>query len=160
MSSEGDFWVKHTQMCLNNTFGNNKNWVRLDEKGHTGTNTMKGLIRAFQIHNGISPVTGEVGWKERAALLSMNWFTLVSGGDINVRTIQKQLNNEFLDSIGVGPCDGIISRHTALSLIAALQAAEGIPVVEDLNQINFGNKTTERFPELKFNRSFKKNMGY
>lgn len=224
MDSKGDFWVKHTQMWLNNTFGNNKNWVRLNENGYTGTNTMKGLIRGFQIHNGITPITGEVGpitikkfkdlpimkkmnstdkpdinafivqgalfckgynaggltgifynsgvratkelqsdaaitvtgeigWKERAALLSMNWFTLVSGGDTNVRTIQRQLNSEFSNEIGVGPCDGIISRHTALSLIAALQAAEGIPVVEDLNQINFGDKTTERFPELKFNQN-------
>lgn len=224
MNSKADFWVQHTQMWLNNTFGNEKNWVRLEENGLTGTNTMKGLIRAFQIHNNISPVTGEVGpitlrkfkelpvmkkmnatdnpdinafivqgalfckgynaggltgifynsgvsatkklqndasinvtgeigWKEWSALLSMNWFNLVSGGDSIVRTIQRQLNNEFSDKIGVGPCDGIKSRHTVLSLIAALQAAEGLDVVEDLNQINFGDATTKNFPELRFNQN-------
>lgn len=217
MQTKNDFWVEHTQMWLNNTFGNHEEWVRLSENGLTGTDTMQGLIRAFQIHNKISPSTGEVGpatrakfkslkeiskmdpdgeedinvyiiqgalfckgynaggltgifynagvaaikelqsdshieetgnigWKEWAALLSMNWFTLVDGGNPVVRTIQRQLNNEFSDQIGVGPCDGIVSRHTALSLIAALQAAEGINVTDDLNEINFGDETTARYP--------------
>lgn len=213
----GDFWVEHTQMWLNNTFGDHEDWIRLKENGFTGTNTMEGLIRAFQINNGILPATGGlgprtlqkfkelpkiskmdpddpeninvfiiqgalfckgynaggltgiyyntgiaaikklqsdasieetgvIGWKEWAALLSMNWFTLVDGGNPIVRTIQRQLNNEFSNEIGVGPCDGIISRHTALSLIAALQAAEGLDVADDLNDVNFGDGTTNHFP--------------
>ena len=224
MQTKKDFWVEHTQMWLNNTFGNHKEWVRLAENGLTGTNTIKGLIRAFQIHNNISPstgsvgpatrakfkslkeiskmdpdgeedinvyiiqgalfckgynaggltgifynsgvaainklqshasieVTGVIGWKEWSALLSMNWFTLVEGGSIFVRAIQRQLNNEFSDKIGVGPCDGIVSRHTALSLIAALQAAEGLDVVEDLNNVNFGDETTKRCPTLKIDQN-------
>lgn len=58
---KGDFWVEHTQMWLNNTFGNHKDWKRLSEDGVTGSATMEGLIRAFQINNNISPVTGGIG---------------------------------------------------------------------------------------------------
>lgn len=48
----------------------------------------------------------------------------------------------------MGPCDGIASRQTILSLVGALQAAEGVTtkLITDLNSVNFGNATTNAFP--------------
>lgn len=151
--------VKAAQKYLNAMFGGHKDWVKLDEDGKTGTAVMQGIIRAFQIQNGISTITGTVGpltintmkklaiitkmdpndtpqvnvcliqcalfckgyaaggitgiyytsgvnavkkmqenaglevtgkidWKVWSGLLSLNWFTKVSGGDSNIVLIQ------------------------------------------------------------------------
>lgn len=211
--------VKNAQRYLNEMFGGHSEWVELEENGNTGSLMMEGLIRAFQINNGISPATGFVGprtiakmkvlpimermdpdgdtsvnaalvqaalfakgynaggitgifynagvravrelqsdaglyvtgtvnWKVWAGLFSMNWFKKVSRGDETVRLIQRQLNSEWSDIIGVGPCDGVASRQTILSLVGALQAAEGVTYefIEDLNELNFGPSTTRNFP--------------
>lgn len=211
--------VLRAQKYLNAMFGGHKDWVVLDEDGVTGTATMQGIIRAFQIQNGVSnitgtvgpatiekmksldiiekmnpndassinvcliqcalfckgynaggitgiyyttgvsairemqidaglPVTGTIDWKVWMGLLSMNWFKLVLRGDATTRVIQKQLNSDWSDIIGVGPCDGIVSRQTALSLVGALQAAEGVTteLITNLNSVNFGDATTSNFP--------------
>ena len=211
--------VLAAQKYLNAMFGGHPNWVALEEDGITGTASMEGIIRAFQIQNGISSITGTVGpmtlsvmkslptiskmdpddtpsvnvcliqcalfckgyaaggitgiyytsgvaavesmqedaglkvtgiidWKVWAGLLSLNWFTKVSGGDDNIRLIQQQLNSDWSDVIGVGPCDGVASRQTVLSLVGALQAAEGVTteLITDMNSVNFGEATTDAFP--------------
>ena len=53
--------VRKAQKYLNSMYGHRSEWVKLAEDGLTGTGTCKGIIRAFQIENGISPVTGTVG---------------------------------------------------------------------------------------------------
>lgn len=211
--------VLKAQKYLNSMFGGHSAWVKLEEDGYTGTAVMQGIIRAFQIQNGISdatgtvgpltiskmkslpeivkmnpsdpvsvnvcliqcalfckgynaggitgifyttgvsavsemqkdaglPVTGKIDWKVWAGILSMNWFKTVSGGNSITRLIQQQLNSEWSHIIGVGPCDGIVSRQTALSLVGALQAAEGVTteLITNLNSVNFGNATTAAFP--------------
>ncbi len=198
--------VLTAQKYLNAMFGGHPSWTLLEENGNTGTATMEGIIRAFQINNGVSsitgttepvtikkmkslpvitkmspdsdsdinvcliqcalfckgyhaggitgiyytsgvsavkqmqedagiPVTGIIDWKVWAGLLSLNWFNLVQGGNSQIRIIQKQLNSDWSDIIGIGPCDGIMSRQTALCLIGALQAAENITtdLIPDLN---------------------------
>ncbi len=226
--------VLKAQKYLNAMFGGHKDWVTLPENGATGTVTMQGIIRAFQIHNNVSSITGSVGletiskmkafdvikkiaandqsninvcliqcalfckgynaggitgvyyttgvsavkamqadaglvvtgnidWKVWMGLLSMNWFKLVSKGNQTVRAIQKQLNSEWSDIIGVGPCDGVVSRQTALSLIGALQAAEGVTttLITNLNSVNFGNATTSHFPGgLKMDQNSEKYLPY
>ena len=193
--------VLATQRYLNAMFGGSEHWVALEENGNTGTKTMQGIIRAFQIHNNVPnptgnlgpntinkmkslaniskmnasdpsninvcliqcalfckgyaaggitgiyytngvnavkamqadsglPVTGIIDWKVWAGLLSLNWFILAQSGDPKLRKIQQQLNADYSDIIGVGPCDGIKSRVTALSLLGALQAAEGVTTAE------------------------------
>lgn len=99
------------------------------------------------------PVTGTVNWKVWAGLFSMNWFKKVSRGDETVRLIQRQLNTDWSDIIGVGPCDGVASRQTILSLVGALQAAEGVTteLIDDLNELNFGPITTRNFPGTLYN---------
>ncbi|WP_349945583.1 glycoside hydrolase domain-containing protein [Lacrimispora sp. BS-2] len=214
-----DINVIKAQKYLNAMFGGHPSWVALDEDGYTGTAVMQGIIRAFQIQNGISSITGTVGpitinkmkslsviekmnpddesninvcliqcalfckgynaggitgiyyttgvsavrkmqadagltvtgridWKVWTGLLSMNWFQKVFRGDSTTRLIQQQLNSDWSDIIGVGPCDGVVSRQTALSLVGALQAAEGVTtnLITDLNSVNFGDATTKAFP--------------
>lgn len=219
--------VLAAQKYLNAMFGRHPGWKPLEEDGNTGTNTMEGIIRAFQIQNGVSsitgttgpatikkmkslpvimkmdpdsegeinvcliqcalfckgyaaggitgifytsgvsavrqmqqdagiPITGNIDWKVWAGLLSLNWFNLVPGGNGQIRVIQKQLNSDWSDIIGVGPCDGILSRQTALSLIGALQAAENVTtdLIPDLNELNFGIQTENNFPDvLKLNQN-------
>ena len=185
----------------------------------TGTGTCKGIIRAFQIENGISPVTGTVGnitlnkmrslsdiskmnandpgnpnvcilqcalfvkgynaggitgvyytagvnavkqyqedaglpvtgiidWKVWMGLVSINWFKKTNAGDKTIVKIQQQLNTDWSDIIGVGPCDGVVSRFTSYALIAALQAAEGIytSFIGSIDKRNFGDQTASKFP--------------
>lgn len=210
--------VLKAQKYLNEMFGGHPSWKKLEEDGYTGSAVMQGIIRAFQIQNGVTsitgtvgpitidtmkklpiiekmnpddassinvcliqcalfckgynaggitgiyyttgvsavremqkdaglPVTGKINWKVWAGLLSMNWFKKVSGGDNITQLIQRQLNSDWSDIIGVGPCDGVVSRQTALSLVGALQAAEGVTteLITDLNSVNFGNATTAAF---------------
>lgn len=210
--------VLKAQKYLNAMFGGHPSWVRIDEDGYTGSQVMQGLIRAFQIQNGVSSITGSVGpltiskmkslpviekmdpndqssinvcliqcalfckgynaggitgiyyttgesavremqedagievtgkidWKVWSGLLSMNWFKRVSGGDSITRQIQRQLNGDWSDVIGVGPCDGVASRQTILSLVGALQAAEGVTteLITNLNSVNFGDATTSAY---------------
>lgn len=52
--------VKKAQVYLNSMFGGHPKWVKLDEDGYTGTETIKGIIRAFQIQNNVT-VVGSAG---------------------------------------------------------------------------------------------------
>lgn len=211
--------VRKAQKYLNSMYGHRSEWVKLDEDGMTGTGTCKGIIRAFQIENGISPVTGTVGnitlnkmrslsdiskmnandpgnpnvcilqcalfvkgynaggitgvyyttgvnavkqyqsdaglpvtgiidWKVWMGLVSINWFKKTNDGDKMIVKIQQQLNADWSDIIGVGPCDGMVSRFTSYALIAALQAAEGIytSFIGSIDKRNFGDQTVAKFP--------------
>ena len=66
---------------------------------------------------------------------------------MTIRLIQQQLNRDWSNVIGVGPCDGVVSRYTAFALIGALQAAEGVTteLITNINSVNFGNATTASF---------------
>ena len=46
--------VLKAQKYLNAMFGGHPSWKKLNEDGKTGTAVMQGIIRAFQIENGIS----------------------------------------------------------------------------------------------------------
>ena len=52
--------VKNAQIYLNSMYGHRDDWEQLEENGYTGTLTIAGIIRAFQIENGLD-VVGEVG---------------------------------------------------------------------------------------------------
>lgn len=111
----------------------------------TGENAVKEMQKDANIG-----VTGVIDWKVWAGLFSMYWFKLVSGGNPTIQTVQRQLNRDWSDVIGVQACDGVMSRNTALSLLGALQAAEGIvDWIDDLSSLNFGPATTDACPELK-----------
>ena len=189
--------ILKAQKYLNSMYGHRSEWVKIDEDGITGVKLCQGIIRAFQIENGVTPVTGNIGnvtlskmrelkniskmnttdksnpnvciiqcalfakgynaggitgiyyttgvnavkqyqgeaglpvtgiidWKVWMGLVSINWFRKTSSGDKKIVKIQQQLNTDWSDIIGVGPCDGVVSRFTSYGIIAALQAAEGI----------------------------------
>lgn len=110
--------------------------------------TGEAAVKEMQDDAGLK-VTGVIDWKTWSALLSFNWFTMATsgGGDSKLRQIQRQLNADWSDFIGVQACDGIMSRNTALSLLGALQAALGIKTdyILDLNELVFGPATKAAF---------------
>lgn len=104
-------------------------------------------IKAMQEDAGLT-VDGVINWKVLAGLFSYNWFVTGAASNSQVRSIQQQLNRDWSDQLGVGPTDGIKSRHTVQSLLGALQAAEGIvtETIFDMNQLNFGPNTIMNYP--------------
>ncbi|MFR5059205.1 hypothetical protein [Faecalimonas umbilicata] len=48
--------VKKAQAYLNAMYGHRSEWIPLEENGYTGTVTVSGVIRAFQLENGVDPV--------------------------------------------------------------------------------------------------------
>ncbi|WP_175440393.1 glycoside hydrolase domain-containing protein [Micromonospora yangpuensis] len=66
------------------------------------------------------------------ALLRMDQFRLVPGGDINIQKIQRRLNLRYVAEIdipamGLVPCDGIYSRDVQQGFMMAVQYEIGIP---------------------------------
>lgn len=108
--------------------------------------TGEAAIASMQEDAGL-PVTKIIDWKVWAGLLSYNWFTMSSGGDKKLQRIQRQLNADWSDVIGVQACDGIMSRNTALSLLGALQAALNVNTdyILNFNALNFGPATKSAF---------------
>lgn len=53
--------VLETQKWLNETYGSNPNFIKVDEDGITGKGTVKGLIRGLQIELGESLIDGIIG---------------------------------------------------------------------------------------------------
>ncbi|MGK5521149.1 glycoside hydrolase domain-containing protein [Micromonospora sp. URMC 107] len=67
------------------------------------------------------------------ALMRMDQFRLVPGGDINIQNIQKRLNSRYVAGIkipamGLVPCDGIYSRDVQQGFMMAVQYEIGIPL--------------------------------
>lgn len=62
------------------------------------------------------------------ALLTMDAYTLLAGGNPSVRELQKYLNNKYIgrSEFFVGPCDGLFSRGTQQSLMYAIQYELGM----------------------------------
>ncbi len=82
------------------------------------------------------------------AIFSPEYYVKVARGDSRIRSIQQSLNYNYLDYIGIGPCDGIFSRFTAEALIYALQAEEQLPT--DVANGNFGPTTTNCLPTIPY----------
>lgn len=206
-----DIMVSRAQEWVNNEYKGKHGYEPTEETGKTGWSTMRSLIRALQIEEGISEpngsfgpsttnlcptvsvntknenlvkivqsalyckgynptgITGTFGSNTKAAvsklqsdaglpntdgvvtpmifkaLLSMDAYVLLVGGDSKIRTIQRGLNNKYNKTIGVMPCDGIYSRGTNTALIYALQIEEGVAGANG----HFGPGTSSKCPILK-----------
>lgn len=97
------------------------------------------------------------------AALSTEIYVLAEGGDTRVQEVQRELNRDYLDYIGIQPCDGIFGPNTVDSLITALQACEGLPRREDVYSDDdvyangyFGNTTKRCCPSIPYNGNGKK----
>lgn len=93
-----------------------------------------------------SQVSGIAKGMQVKAVLGVDEYKLVSGGDSQVRTIQQALNRQYLNYSGLCAADGVYGRSTATQLIYALQAEEGLPV--SIANGNFGPTTKTWCPDL------------
>lgn len=99
--------VRKAQKYLNSMYGHRSEWVKLDEDGLTGTGTCKGIIRAFQIENGISPVTGTVGnitLNKMRSLSDISKMNANDPGNPNVCILQCAL---FVKGYNAGGITGV-----------------------------------------------------
>ncbi|MCF0087236.1 MULTISPECIES: glycoside hydrolase domain-containing protein [unclassified Streptomyces] len=87
------------------------------------------------------PSDGRVQPKIFKALLTMDAYSLLSGGTEEVRTIQQWLNSSYLNksTFFLIPCDGHYTRDVQTALMKALQYEFGVP--EDQATGNFGPTT-------------------
>ena len=120
-----DYWVQHTQMWLNNTYGNNPYWVRLSENGVTGWNTIYGLTRALQIELGLSTPNGNFGPATTQAVKDL--------GNIKKGTPEDEPSNVITILQGALWCKGYnaggltgVYYNTGEAAVKELQADIGI----------------------------------
>lgn len=85
-------------------------------------------IREFQKAAGLTgdDITGQADKITMRALMNMDAFQLVPGGDTKIRTIQQGLNSKNFKISGLYPCDGLYGRETNKSLLYGLQIAAGV----------------------------------
>lgn len=102
-------------------------------------------VEKLKKNAGIKDTSARVDSDILGALLTMDAFTLVSGGDAKIRTMQQTLNHDYQDYTGILPCDGIYQRETNTALIYAMQASAGIqPGYAGV----YGQKTIDNTPTL------------
>lgn len=95
---------------------------------------------------GLSEVSSVVTLNVMKCLLSMTQFRLVSGGDNNIRAVQRKINKNYEEYNGIIPCDGVYGREMNTALIRVLQCIEGLPPIEATG--NFGTYTTNNCPVI------------
>lgn len=88
------------------------------------------------------------------AVLGVDEYKQVSRGDSRIRSMQQEINRNYLAYTGLCPCDGIYSRGTDSAIIFAFQAIEGLPkpgtgTDYDANGY-FGNTTKRCCPEIPY----------
>lgn len=88
----------------------------------------------------------DVKGMQAKAILGVDEYQLIPGGDINIRSLQQMLNRTYLDYTGICACDGVYSRSTNTALVYALQAEEGMPT--SMANGNFGPSTKKFIPTV------------
>lgn len=133
----------------------NKNIIRIIQgamycKGYNGGNgdldgvysatTIAGVME-MRIDMGLGPANGFMTAKVLKALLTMDAYVLVSGGDPAIRTIQRDLNGRYASrqDFYIIPADGIYSRGVQQGLMYALQYEIGM--ADGVANGNFGPGT-------------------
>lgn len=108
-------------------------------------------IKKLKEHAGIDFSTSTVTLNIMKALLSMNYYYTydTSEKSRNIQKIQRYLNGNYENYIGLRPCDGVYSRETSGALILAFQAEEGMPT--NVANGNFGPSTRRCCPTIPYN---------
>lgn len=101
-------------------------------------------IRKLKSDAGCKDTSSNVTLNVMKALLSMDQFVLVKGGNSLIQSVQRTINSKYEDYIGLAPCDGLYGRQMNTALIKVLQAIEG-QTPEQANG-NFGPTTTAKLP--------------
>jgi peptidoglycan hydrolase-like protein with peptidoglycan-binding domain len=110
------------------------------------TSDTAAAVTTMKEYAGLSDTSGTLDSQFMAALLNMSAFTLVADGYEKIRTMQQQLNHDYLDYTGILPCDGVYQRDTNTALIYALQAEEGLDT--DTASGTYGPMTQELTPTV------------
>lgn len=98
--------------------------------GERARQSMQELIAGMGLANAV--VTDDLWAQIVRALLRMDQFRVVPGGDATIGTIQQRLNYRYvyeraIPAMKLVPCDGIYSRDVQTGLMMAIQYHVGIP---------------------------------
>jgi peptidoglycan hydrolase-like protein with peptidoglycan-binding domain len=126
--------------------------------GAIGDQTIEALSQMAR-NAGLLPgtVTGSTGVKLDSlspkltkALLSMDAYTLVSGGTVVTRSVQQWLNHTYLQRTNfyVIPCDGVFSRDIQKALYLAIQFALGFSDTDATGTFGPGTRAGLKANEL------------
>lgn len=129
-------------------------------KGYSiGTNTPTGnfysgtgnAIKKLKRDAGLSDSNTVVTLNLIKALLSMDYFFSYNTSEKTQKIIEMQryLNGNYEDYIGLRPCDGVYGRSTNTALIYAIQAEENMPT--SVANGNCGPSTKRCLPTLSVN---------
>lgn len=113
------------------------------------TDTTELAVKAFQERAGLSTQDGIADAMIMKALLNTDAYTLLANGDTNIRTMQRALNRDYHEYIGLIPCDGVFARKTMRALISALQAEEKKEYSNTVVDGIWGPTTMNRCPTLR-----------
>ncbi|MDP4120096.1 MAG: DUF1906 domain-containing protein [Bacillota bacterium] len=96
-----------------------------------------------------------------AAILTVEVYKPAAYGyDQNIRTIQQNINRDYLQYLGIQPTDGVYGPSTVRSIIYALQMEEGIPTdITDKDDPNFGPTTKRLCPDIPYSGAQKNYNG-
>lgn len=118
--------------------------------GNFGTGTQYGISQ-MQTDLGVPNPDGVVTPKLFKALLTMDAYVLLSGGDPLIRAAQKWLNSKYINrkNFYYIPCDGLFSRDVQKALVYGIQYEEGLD--DATANGNFGPTTQKLLPTLHVN---------
>ena len=108
-------------------------------------------IRSLKEDAGLEDTSTEVTLNIMKALLSMDYFFSYDTSERTQKiiTVQRYLNRNYEDYIGITPCDGVYGRRTNKALIYAIQAEEGMST--SIANGNFGPSTKSCCPTIPYN---------
>ncbi len=110
-------------------------------------------IKKLKSDAGISDTSSEVTLNIMKSLMSMDYFYSYDNSEKtqNIIEMQRYLNRNYEEYIGLRPCDGIYSRSTNTALIYAIQYEENMP--KTVANGNCGPATSGALPYLLVNES-------
>ena len=111
-------------------------------------------IRSLKEDAGLEDTSTEVTLNIMKALLSMDYFFSYDTSERTQKiiTMQRYLNRNYEDYIGITPCDGVYGRRTNKALIIAIQAEEGLSPDDATG--NCGDTTKRCLPIIQTNGGY------
>lgn len=105
-------------------------------------------IKKMKSDAGLADTSSTVTLNVMMALLSMDYFYSYDQSEKteNIINMQRYLNGNYEQYIGIRPCDGVYGRRTSQALIFAIQAEEGMYPSEANG--NCGDNTKRCLPTL------------
>ncbi len=133
--------VQGALLCKGYSIGTNKPTGNF----YSGTGN---AIRNLKEDAGVEDTTSYVTVNVMKALMSMDYFYSYDNSTRtkNIIEMQRYLNKNYEDYIGLCPCDGVYGRRTNKALIYAIQAEEGMST--SVANGNCGPSTKSCLPTL------------